>query len=586
MTAVLDLDRLSLEDNGLLDELAVEIRLEFNELVEKVGLAHERDVDWMVSSIASRNKYLSPLFLRCCRLALVQRVLDGGRHVGEIRTADRSLGAALTKHFHGHGQGVSVVCTERISGRLKRILTPFYHWLRACLWFGLRCLGRSRAANLQIPRDQPITLLDTFVIKSRIGESGSIHDGKYRDRYYPGLLKRLSESERACVFYCPGFVGFWNPLEAFKLVRGAGDRFILPDDFLKIRDYLFILAFPFRVCRLVIPDVSFRGFEVTRMLRQERWFNCCSESSLLGLLNYRFALRVSQAGIQVRLLVDWHENQAIDKGLICGFRRFQPSTSITGYQGYIVATNLHIYARPTAQECRAGVAPHRLAVIGRGLVQEVREWTPDCEAIVAPAFRFEGVWSIRRGQPDAGVFTVLVGLPIGLDGSRKIVEMLIAAQRKDVLAGVRFWLKPHPTVRPERIEPWLDGEYFDRDDIKTGDFAECIEGANLLVGNASSTCVEALAKGVPVIVVGPRYGISENPIPADVPQSMWRICRTEDELIEGIRFFQTQGEAGRCLHREIGDQVRREYFEPVTVEGIREFLQIGGPCCDSRAAGR
>ena len=585
MTAVLNLDRLSLEDNGLLDELAVEIRTEFNALVEKAGLEHEGNIDWMVASIASRNKYLSPLFLRCCRLALVQRVLDGDRGVGEIRTADRPLSAALRTHFQRRRQRVSVVCTERASGRLKRMVTPYYHWLWACLWFGLRCLGRSRAANLQIPRDQPITLVDTFVIKSRIGEGGSIHNGKYRDRYYPGLLSRLSEDERARIFYCPGFLGFWNPLEAFGLVRGAGDRFVIPDDFLKIRDYLFILSFPLRVCRLVIPDVTFRGYEVTWMLRQERWFNCCNESSLLGLLNYRFALRVSEAGIQVRLLVDWHENQAVDKGLISGFRCFQPSTSITGYQGYIVATNLHIYARPTAQECRAGVAPHRLAVIGRGLLREVREWTPDCEAIVAPAFRFEEVWSIRRRQPDTGTFTVLVGLPIGLDGSRKILELLIAAKRKGGLAGVRFWLKPHPTVRPERIEPWLDGEHLNRHDIKTGNFEECIEGANLLVGNASSTCVEALAKGVPVIVVGPRRGVSENPIPADVPQSMWRICRTEDEMIEGIRFFQLQGEADRRLHHEIGDQVRREYFEPVTVEGIRRFLQIDDSCSDTRAAG-
>jgi hypothetical protein len=576
VTAVLDLNELSPEDNRRLNELAIEIREEFNSLVESVGLAHETDIDWMVSSIASRNKYLSPLFERCCQLALVDSVLESGRSIAEIRTRDRALSAVLRNDFKKKGLTVAVVCTERVPARLKRNLKPVYHWTWACVSLGLRCLGRSQAAKRRIPRDKPITLLDTFVLKSRVGEGGSIHEGKYRDRYFPGLLSGLSEEERESIFYCPGFLGFWNPLEAFGLVRGSTDRFIIPDDLLTVSDYLYCLSYPARLFRLAIPPATFRGHDMTSALRQERRMNSCNESCLLGLLNYRFAFRVSEANIRVRLLVDWHENQLLDRGLIAGFRRFQPSTSITGYQGYIVATNLHIYVRPTAQECRAGAAPHRIAVIGRGLLKEVREWTPDCEAVVAPAFRFDQVWKPRKSQPEAGKFTALVGLPIGLKGSREILELLIAAQRKGRLSGVRFWLKPHPTVRPERIEPWLDGEYLSRDHIKTGNFEECIEGANVLIGNASSTCVEALAKGVPVIVVGVRLGINENPIPADVPKDMWRLCTTVDELIEGIQFFQRRSSTAAAEYGEMSRQIREEYFEPVTGEGIRRFLQIDG----------
>lgn len=574
MTAVLDLCELTADDNRRLNAVAVEIREEFNALVEAVGLAHESDIDWMVSSLASRNKYISPLFERCCQLALIDSVLESGRPVAEIRTRDRALAAVLADHFRKRGAAVSVVCAEPASARLKRAVTPFYHWMRACVWLGLRCLGRSREAGLRIPRDKPITLLDTFVLKSNVGEGGSIHERKYRDRYYPGLLDALSESERANIFYCPGFLGFSNPLEAFGLVRGSTDRFIIPDDLLKISDYLWCLSYPVRLFRLAIPSVSFRGWNVTSAARQERRLNSCNESSLLGLLNYRFAFRIAEAGIQVKLLVDWNENQLLDRGLIAGFRRFQPGTSITGYQGYIVATNLHIYVRPTAQECRSGAAPHRIAVIGQGLLREVREWSPECDVVVAPAFRFAQVWAPRKGNLAGDEFTVLVGLPIGLKGSREILELLTAALRRGGLTGVRFWLKPHPTVRPERIEPWLDGEFLRSDDIKTGSFEECIGGANLLIGNASSTCVEALAKGVPVIVVGVRLGINENPIPAGVARDMWRLCSTADELVQGIGFFQRGAATAGPAYDELSRQIRKEYFEPVTDGGIRRFLQI------------
>lgn len=575
MTGVLDLDELSAAENNRLNEIAIEIREEFNGLVESVGRAHESSLDWMVSSIASRNKYLSPLFLRCCRLALVESVLERGGSIGEIRTSDNGLAKLLSAHLRKGGSAVRVVCTETTARALKRRLRPVYHFAWACALLGLRWLGKSRAAQRGIPREAPLVLLDTFVLKSKEGGSGSIHEGRYRDRYYPGLLDGLSEEEREKTYYCAGFLGFRNPIEGFRLVRGALDRFIIPDDWLRISDYLYCLAFPFRVLRLGIPRSHFRGFDVTAALKEERLFNCVNEASLLGLLNYRFALRLSQAGVRVRLLVDWHENQPLDRGLIAGFRRFHPGTSITGYQGYIVATNLHIYVRPTAQESRTGAAPHRIAVIGKGLLKELREWSPDCGAVVAPAFRFQQVWNPRRTYPEPGKFTVLVGLPIGLPGTKHIIELLVAAGKMGTLSQIRFWLKPHPTVMPERIQPWLDGEFLTSDDVKGGSFEESIEGADLLIGNASSTCVEALAKGVPVIVVGVPQGINENPIPADVAKDMWTLCTTPEEIVDAIHFFQRRSAAAAREYEAMSGRIREEYFEPVTPRGIREFLEIG-----------
>lgn len=584
MIGVLDLDALSPAENTRLNDMAVEIREEFNTLVESVGRAHEASIDWMVSSIASRNKYLSPLFLRCCRLALVESLLDAGGSFGEVRTADHSLAKVLTTHVRKKNIATRVVCTERAGAALKRTVRPVYHFAWGCVLLGLRWLGKSRAAQRDVPRGEPITLLDTFVLKSNIGGSGSIHERRYRDRYYPGILGGLSEKERENTFYCAGFLGFRNPVEGFQLVRGALDRFVIPDDWLVMTDYLFCLAFPFRLLRLRIPRASFRGFDVTSALREEQRFNCANEASLLGLLNYRFAFRFSDAGIPVKLLVDWHENQPLDRGLIAGFRRFQPATSITGYQGYIVATNLHIYVRPTAQESRTGAAPHRIAVIGRALLKELREWSPDCGAVVAPAFRFDQVWNPRKAYPEAGKFTVLVGLPIGLPGTQHILELLVAAGKIGGLSQVRFWLKPHPTVLPERIEPWLDGEFLTRDDIKAGSFGESIEGADLLIGNASSTCVEALAKGVPVIVVGVRQGINENPIPRDAARDMWTLCTTPEEIVDSIRLFQRRRTSAAKEYQVVSGRIREEYFEPVTRAGIREFLEMDDRSADLAVA--
>ena len=47
--------------------------------------------------------------------------------------------------------------------------------------------------------------------------------------------------------------------------------------------------------------------------------------------------------------------------------------------------------------------------------------------------------------------------------------------------------------------------------FKEGDFHAVVEKCDLLVTNASSVSLEALAKGVPVIIVSPQNGVVQNP---------------------------------------------------------------------------
>jgi len=572
---VIDLDKLTPVENRILNWVAIEVRTDFNRLVESVGLEYENNIDWIVSSIASRNKYLSPLFMRCCFLGLIKRVLETSQDVGKIITLDRALANVLRAYFKGNGINIFVICSENIFGRVKRILTPYYHFFVGCVLFSLRFLGRSRLRRLKNIPSVPITLLDTFVVKSKIGEGGSIYKGEYNDRYYPGLLKNLSEEERKNIFYYPSLIGFINPLEGFKLIRKAKEQFIIPDDFLKISDYLFILLYPIRILRLNILKASFLGFDVTPILRQEKTLKSSNLSSLFALLNYRFAFRLSQEKLSVRLLVEWHENQVIDRGMIVGFRRFHPKTRILGYQGYIVSKNLHIYIYPTPQEYRSQAVPHRIGVVGKGLLKDIQEFCHDFDAVVVPAFRFNKVWEKRKRWPEVGVFTMLIALPIGLKGSQDVLDLVRSTFKEFGTTGFRFWIKPHPTLLPKQITSMLDGAFSEVLQVKTGDFNECVEGANLLIGNASSTCLEALAKGIPAIVVGDRNGIIENPIPDNISNIMWRICSSEEELISAVRLFQSQRETAFNKYQEISEQVKKDYFEPVTSEGVRRFLEIG-----------
>ena len=107
-----------------------------------------------------------------------------------------------------------------------------------------------------------------------------------------------------------------------------------------------------------------------------------------------------------------------------------------------------------------------------------------------------------------------------------------------------------------------------------GDFGGCVEKSDLVISSTSSACMETLAKGIPVIIIGNSNGLTHNPIPETITDDIWRLCYTHEEIVDAIQFYQTRSLGKIKEHEETGTRIRGEYFEPVTVKGIREFLRL------------
>jgi len=399
-------------------------------------------------------------------------------------------------------------------------------------------------------------------------------NGKYKDRYYPGLMEHLTTEEKTAIRYLPTIVGFKSPFKIFKTIRSSDFPFLIPDDYLKLSDYLFVLTHPFRAIRFQMPDILFAGYNIGPLLREENRRTCSEFISLLGLLYYRFAFRIAESGPPVRLLVDWYENQVMDRGLIAGFHKFSPRTKIIGYQGYVISKGLHLYTFPNNTEFDGGAVPDIVAVTGKGLKGNISEFCKRVNVEVAPGFRFQKIWRDRKFIPDKSFFSVLMGLPIGLDDSKSILQSLINMPALLKNAELRFFVKPHPTWSSERIKKLFNEGELDAFTFVQGDFHDILETVNLVISNASSVALEAVAKGVPVIIIAPQTGILQNPIPDEVDQRIWTICNNLDELESQIFRFRKDVQEKLVDFETIGNNIRNEYFEPVTRKSIIKFLQL------------
>jgi hypothetical protein len=137
----------------------------------------------------------------------------------------------------------------------------------------------------------------------------------------------------------------------YRRLRRSETRFIIAEDFLRARDYLSILTFPLRAGRQKIKAPRFRGFDLSDLITEEQKQRV-DLLSLSACLIYRLFLRLGESGLEPKLVIDWYENQVIDKAVVAGARQAFPRARIIGVQLFLHLSNmLHLF--PSSSRSRS-----------------------------------------------------------------------------------------------------------------------------------------------------------------------------------------------------------------------------------------
>lgn len=562
---VLRLDRLNIHQTKLLNKISFKVRKKFDDYIAKISLPLIGNLNWLVSAPASRDLYLSNLFRNLCDLYLIKQLLANGEKYNLIIVDSFAFKKVLKNFFELHGYKIKIKCKN---GILKCIIVTIKRFLGLLIYSLIRCfvIGQ-KTAQLIFP--EGVTLLDCFILKS------SIRENKYHDRYYPGLLDSLDKNEKKNFYYLPEYaLGFYDFVRIMWKVRKLEGNFLIKDDFLKLSDYFFALISSFRVIRIKISKSPIDDFELLPLVKYELYSKSFNLSSNSALLNYRFVKRLRKRNIKVNKLINWNENQVIDKGLIFGFHKFYPDVKILGYRGYTIS-NHYIHVFPTRFEKASQVIPDIIAVTGKALIEPLKEFCSDLRIVSAPAFRFSHLWKEKKIKPNPETFTVLVALPLSLEESSYILNFVSAVHNK-LNETTTFLIKSHPINTQQITKKLLDKSWPTRFKFISGDFCSAVESSNLLISKNSCVCVETIAKGVPVIIIGSKSDFLKNPIPSGINEKIWKIAYSEAELLEAINFFrsESQNTATSQEYQTIGIEVRDKYFEPVKKETIKRFLAM------------
>ncbi len=562
---ILDISNLSLKNIKILNNISNNIKRDFNALTEELLNSTDKSIYWLVNSTTSRNPYWSNIYLNICYLVLIKQLLKENSVIEKIIVPNGELKKVLIDYLKRNKISIKVISNQSLMENIKNKMRPFYNFLVNIYRFILMWMSRDKRRKKSIPIDHQITLIDTFFLSSMF------KNGKYSDRYYNGLLEYLTDDEKKRIYFVPLILVKTGFKKIIKIAEKSSENFLFKEDYLKLNDYFFALVSPFKIRRINFNKFKFKDFNIGPVLQSD--FRYHIFTSALSILNYRFFRRLKENKVKLRLVVDWFENQPIDHAFNKGIKDFYPETYSIGYQGGIISTDYNFYMQPTKYENENGIIPDAIAVVGNGLKKQIKRFDSTLNVITAPAFRFKGIWDLTEIQKINNKKIVLIVLPIAMKESIEILELVINTVKMGKYDDVEFQIKPHPVLDTNKLKSKYDNlpnnfEFID------GDFKDCVTKAKIMLGNASSTCLESLALGIPVVIIGSQSGFTQNPIPENVNKDIWRICYIPEELSDAINHFLNISEEERDILKRIGKEIRSMYFEPVTRESVRKFLRL------------
>ena len=321
--------KLDPEINVIFNNIAKQLRGPFTQMVSELSETIKGNIDWWVEGPASRNTLASPFFHYYCVLHLVDELFKKNYHISEIIVDSFALKKIIKKYIHVHEKSIPIKFNgKRLKLYFKNFVNPFiripFELFRHIYQF--RCAQKTNQLQKPIP-NKPLTLIDVFVFPGYIS----------KDRYYNGLWENLNNKQRETTFFVPTLAMIPNKkiVSAYEELRTADKNFMIKEDYLTMCDLLFAICHYFRLFRIKKCQAIVLGIDISSLVSEELRSMRGYSSAVEGLLNYRFSKRIKEQKTKLHIVINYFENQVVDKGWNAGFNKFYPKIPTIGYRGYI-----------------------------------------------------------------------------------------------------------------------------------------------------------------------------------------------------------------------------------------------------------
>lgn len=552
-----------IEIGGALNQVAGELRQPFLDLITELGRRHN-SIAWWASRLSERNTMVSPLFLYCCYLKVAQQALESTSGTLCVISESWEVLESLAELARERGCRVAWVRRPVPGSRHLEFLTRTAKRLG---WFVASSIGQRRRDSGAFPGkgDQPGVLIRTWVDEACFGA-----EGVFKDRYFPGLCQWLTAQGYA-VRTTPVLLNLDRSYRsAWEWLRNSEQQFLNPFRYYRLSDYLFALRGGCRQVNLTTGPVHLNEINVGRLFAAEQKRAAFDVSSLESILSFRLPRRLAEHGYGPDILVDAFENMIPDKLFILGFRRYLPQTKLVGFQhGALYPLLLCLFV--TRGESEFAPMPDRVVCNGeffRDIL--VREGLPADRTAVGAALRYAHLWAAGKTTQPFTQPTILVPLPLVPDAAVELLTKVVSAL--EPVRDVEILVKAHPMSSLESLLSAAQlRELPPQFKFVQGTMGDLIKRSRVVIALSSNTVHEALAAGVPVVVVGREAALDLNPL--DWYPDLNKVVRSPEKLREQVLTLLQATPKDLDDYRQRAQEVLHSCFSPITNDAMQAFVK-------------
>ena len=575
MKKILDLrfkGNLDKENKIIFNKIAKESIKDFNYFIDNISKQFNSDLYWWISSISSRDTHYSPLFFYFVALILLNKKIKSKQKIYPIITDSKEFAKIINDFLLRESLKVEVKLINNIKNRYILKISSIFFFIKFSSLLLFKFLINFTfkiilGSNIRNIKNDNLILVDTTLIN------------KYsnKDRSYSNLYDLLEKNDKKNFYYVPTIVTY-NIFKIIKIyfnLRKNKNKFLLKEDFVSFFDLFYIIDYHLWKRKIKIKTLVYLGLNFTNLLYEQIHLDNRYQLIYESIITYHFIKRLSFKKIKIHCSIDWFENQIIDRAWNLGFNNYFSYSKTKGYRGLIPANFFLCQMYPTKQEFLSGVLPKEIFVVGKGLVNECNKFLNKNQVKVAPALRFQHLFNTLKidNLPSQNNDYICVTLPAMFNLSLNILKIINKINFKENhLSNIKFLIKPHPLINLNEIIKHIKKINYQNIEFTNDKFSNVIHKSFLLVSFFSSTCLEAISLGKPVLILNPSQTMNFISIPEEIDNKLWKICYDEFDLMQNIQLYLSLNQNELDEIKSITKKITLNYFQQVSKKNIINFI--------------
>lgn len=572
ITKLIGADGERLDIAEMLQQTACLARQQYIDYIGKLS-AENNSMVWWAGSLSEKNPFVSKTFQYFCYIKVSLSLIESHRQNNLVFFVEsRNLRLALMSNIPERGEK-HVYHIEPALSNIRESMKDGIEFIIKSSWFLLnnvyrvfltKHIYRLNGSNaLKLDESGNGFGKDLFLIHTWVDHRSFNEDGTFRDAYF-GKLKDVMKSKGKNVVIVPYVLHTVPYGDTIKKLISCDEDFLIPSAYLKISDVLKVLKLTFKKPEN-ISNPTLENIGISYLIYNDNINDWKDMRLMSNLLSYYLVRNLKELGVPIEQFTYTYENHTWEKVYCAAFREFYPSTRILGYQHAAISK---MYLNYFMSEHEFDIVPSPDVVLTTGNHSAnmlIRSGYDPGKIISSGAIRYEYLTRIlnqnvipeKNKRNDSTKPNIVVTTSIDKNESSELILKAIGAFGS--LDTYNVILKCHPVMPYEQVVADLNmGPLPKHFTVSDKTMSTLLNGCDLLLYTSSTTGIEALAVGLPVLHIGSSFIIDRDVLDS-LPNIRTSVKTEEDIRIKSKDLLETYQDVSPEQKVEVKNMVKNVF---------------------------